>query len=90
MLEQNIELAVRFLDNIINVNKYPDHIPGIKIKAMESRRIGIGVMGMAEYLFAKKLRYGTPEAIEAVEKLMRNIRDFTYKASVKLLRPNTL
>ena len=84
MLEQNIELAVRFLDNIINVNKYPDHIPGIKIKAMESRRIGIGVMGMAEYLFAKKLRYGTPEAIEAVEKLMRNIRDFTYKASVKL------
>jgi ribonucleoside-diphosphate reductase alpha chain len=84
LLEQIIELAVRFLDNIINVNKYPDFIPGIKIKAMEGRRIGIGVMGMAEYLFAKKLRYGSPEAIEAIERLMRNIRDFTYKASIKL------
>ena len=84
LLESTVELAVRFLDNIINVNKYPDHIPGIKIKAFESRRIGLGVMGMAEYLFAKKLRYGSPEAIEAIEKLMRNIRDFTYKASIKL------
>ena len=84
LLENVIELAVRFLDNIINVNKYPDHIPGIKIKAFESRRIGLGVMGMAEYLFAKKLRYGSPEAIEAIEKLMRNIRDFTYNASIKL------
>jgi ribonucleoside-diphosphate reductase alpha chain len=84
MLEQTIYNAVRFLDNIINVNKYPDHIPGIKIKAMEGRRIGLGVMGMAEYLFAKKLRYGSPEAIEAIERLMRNIRDFTYAASVKL------
>lgn len=84
LLEQIIELAVRFLDNIINVNKYPDHIPGIKIKAMEGRRIGLGVMGMAEYLFAKKLRYGSPEAIEAIERLMRNIRDFTYNASIKL------
>jgi ribonucleoside-diphosphate reductase alpha chain len=84
LMEQVIELAVRFLDNIIEVNKYPDHIPGIKIKAMESRRIGLGIMGLAEYLFAKKLRYGSPEAIEAVEKLMRNIRDFTYKASIKL------
>ena len=84
LLESTIYLAVRFLDNIINLNKYPDHIPGIKIKAMESRRIGVGVMGLAEYLFAKKLRYGSPEAIEAVEKLMRNIRDFTYAASIKI------
>jgi ribonucleoside-diphosphate reductase alpha chain len=84
MLEQTIETAVRFLDNVINVNKYPDHIPGIKIKAMEGRRIGLGVMGMAEYLFAKKLRYGSPEAIESIERLMKNVRDFTYKASIKL------
>jgi len=84
LLENTIELAVRFLDNIIQVNKYPDHIPGIKIKAFESRRIGIGAMGLAEYLFAKKLRYGSPEAIESIEKLMKNIRDYSYKASIKL------
>ncbi len=84
LLESTIELAVRFLDNIIELNKYPDHIPGIKTKAMESRRIGIGIMGLAEYLFSKKLRYGSPEAIEEIEKLMRKIRDFSYRASIKL------
>lgn len=84
LLENTVNLAVRFLDNIIQVNKYPDHIPGIKRKAFESRRIGVGIMGLGDYLFAKKLRYGSPEAIEAVEKLMRRIRDYAYSASIKL------
>lgn len=84
LMEQTVHLAVRFLDNIIQVNKYPDHIPGIKRKAFESRRIGIGIMGLAEYLFAKKLRYGSAEAVLEIEKLMRNIRDYAYEASIKL------
>lgn len=84
LMEKTVHLAVRFLDNIIQVNKYPDHIPGIKRKAFESRRIGVGMMGLGDYLFAKKLRYGSPEAIEAIEKLMRNIRDYSYEASIKL------
>jgi ribonucleoside-diphosphate reductase alpha chain len=84
LMEQTVHLAVRFLDNIIQVNKYPDHIPGIKRKAFESRRIGIGIMGLAEYLFAKKLRYGSEEAVLEIEKLMRNIRDYAYEASIKL------
>ena len=83
-MEQIVHLAVRFLDNIIQVNKYPDHIPGIKRKAFEGRRIGVGIMGLGDYLFAKKLRYGSPDAIEAIEKLMRNIRDYAYDASIKL------
>jgi len=84
LMEKVVTLGVRFLDNIIQVNKYPDHIPGIKRKAFESRRIGIGIMGLGDYLFAKKLRYGSPEAIEAIEKLMRRIRDYAYAASIKL------
>jgi ribonucleoside-diphosphate reductase alpha chain len=84
LLEDICHRAVRFLDNIIQVNRYPDRIPGIKKKAFESRRIGIGIMGLAEYLFSKKLRYGSPAAIEAIEKLMKNIRNYTYEASIKL------
>jgi ribonucleoside-diphosphate reductase alpha chain len=84
LLEDVCHRAVRFLDNIIQVNRYPDRIPGIKKKAFESRRIGIGIMGLAEYLFAKKLRYGSPAAIDEIEKLMKNIRNYTYEASIKL------
>jgi len=56
----------------------------IDIKAHNSRRIGLGVMGLAEYLFAKGLRYGSSRAIVEIERLMRFIRDNVYQALVEL------
>jgi ribonucleoside-diphosphate reductase alpha chain len=81
-LEETIKLAVRFLDDVIEVNKYVLH--EIDVKAHNSRRIGLGVMGLAEYLFAKKLKYGSRKAIAEVERLMRFIRDITYESLVEL------
>jgi ribonucleoside-diphosphate reductase alpha chain len=81
-LEEVVKLAVRFLDDVIEVNKYV--LQDIDIKAHNSRRIGLGVMGLAEYLFAKKLKYGSPEAIAEIEKLMRRIRDVVYETLVEL------
>jgi ribonucleoside-diphosphate reductase alpha chain len=81
-LEEIIKLAVRFLDNVIEVNKYV--LKEIDIKAHNSRRIGLGVMGLAEYLFAKKLRYGSPKAVAEIERLMRFIRDSVYETLVEL------
>jgi len=81
-MEYIIKLAVRFLDNVIDINKYV--LKEIDINAHNGRRVGVGVMGLAEYLFAKKLRYGSKEAILEIEKLMRFIRDVIYDASIEL------
>jgi ribonucleoside-diphosphate reductase alpha chain len=81
-LESVIRLAIRFLDDVIEVNNYV--LKEIDINAHNSRRVGLGVMGLAEYLFAKKLRYGSSKAVFEVEKLMRFIRDVAYEASIEL------
>jgi ribonucleoside-diphosphate reductase alpha chain len=81
-LENTIKLAIRFLDNVIDVNNYT--LRDNDIKAHNSRRIGLGVMGLAEYLFSKKLRYGSEQSIYEIERLMKFIRNCTYSTLVEL------
>jgi ribonucleotide reductase alpha subunit len=83
-LGEVIKISVRFLDNVIDVNKYT--LQETDIKAHNSRRTGLGVMGLAEYLFAKGLRYGSDKAIVETERLMRFIRDTVYETLVELAR----
>jgi len=81
-LDTVIKTAVRFLDNVIDVNKYV--LREIDINVHKSRRIGLGIIGLAEYLFAKKIRYGSAKAVAEVEALMKRIRDSVYIASMEL------
>jgi len=81
-LETVIKIAVRFLDNIIEANKYV--LRDIDINAHKSRRVGLGVIGLAEYLFAKQARYGSEKAVIETERLMKFIRDASYQASLEL------
>lgn len=81
-LESTISLAVRFLDDVIDVNKYV--LKQNDTKAHASRRIGIGVLGLGSYFFAKKIRYGSQESIAEFEKLMKFIRDCIYQNLIDL------
>ncbi len=77
-----IEIAVRFLDNVIDVNKYP--LPQIAEMTRANRRIGLGIMGWADLLLKKKLRYDSPEALEFAEKLASFMREQADLESEKL------
>lgn len=83
-LERVVTLAVRFLDNVIDVNKY--RLEANKRMAYAGRRIGLGVMGLAEYLFAKEVRYGSAEALRETGELLKCLRDTAYRASIELAK----
>jgi len=83
-LARAIQIAVRFMDNIIDLAFYP--LPQQETIVKNARRIGIGTMGLADYLFKKKIRYGSEKSIQEIEKLYKFIRDEAYKASIELAK----
>ncbi len=81
-LENTVRKAVRFLDNVIEVNKYP--LPEIDKMTRGTRKIGLGVMGWADTLCALGLAYNSQAAIDLAEKVMSFISDIAMKASQNL------
>ncbi len=81
-LEKTIRLTVRFLDSVIDMNRYPiDQIAKI---TRETRKIGLGVMGFARALFKLRVPYASEEGVEMGRKFMKFIRDTGYDESKKL------
>lgn len=78
------QLAVRFLDNVIDISHYP--LARQRQEAHATRRIGLGVTGLADALAMLGLRYDSSAAREVASTLMRTIRDAAYVASVELAR----
>ncbi len=81
-LKEAVTLAVRFLDDVIDVNNYP--LPEIEKLAKGNRRIGLGVMGWAEALAKMGIGYDSPEALAAAEDTMSFINDTALSASENL------
>ncbi len=81
-LARTIELGVRFLDDVIDANRYPLEIIAERTRA--NRKIGLGVMGFADALILLGIPYDSPEALELGERLMRFIRDEARSASSQL------
>jgi ribonucleoside-diphosphate reductase alpha chain len=77
-----VHTAVRFLDNLIEINRYPT--PGIEQQTRGNRKIGLGVMGFAELLIRLGIPYNSPEAIGTGEHLMGDIAREARRASAHL------
>jgi ribonucleoside-diphosphate reductase alpha chain len=81
-VERVVRLAVRFLDDVIEVNPYP--LPEIDVTVRANRRIGLGVMGWADLLFALEIPYDSQEALDLAERLMAFIEDKGHDQSARL------
>lgn len=78
-LEETTRRAVHFLDNVIDVNKYP--IEEIDHMTKQTRKIGLGVMGFADMLLRLGIPYNSNEGIALAEKLMGTINRTGHEAS---------
>ncbi len=81
-LARTIETAVRFLDDVIEMNHYP--LPAIGEMSRKNRKIGLGIMGWAEVLFEKGIAYGSRESLELAEEVMSFIQSKGHAASEAL------
>ncbi|MBI4848505.1 MAG: adenosylcobalamin-dependent ribonucleoside-diphosphate reductase [Nitrospirae bacterium] len=84
LLASLVRLGVRFLDDAIDVNKYP--VPEIERMHKGNRKIGLGVMGWADMLIRLGIRYNSPKAYKLAREVMSFIRGHARDASAELAR----
>jgi ribonucleoside-diphosphate reductase alpha chain len=83
-LERIVAIAIRMMDNTIDVSNFP--LPQQQHEAQAKRRIGLGVTGLADALIMCNLRYGAPGAVAATERWMKLIQRAAYLASVGIAK----
>lgn len=81
-LEYTTEIAVRFLDDIIDVNHYP--IKQIEEMTKKTRNIGVGIMGFSDVLIKLGIEYGSDESTVVAEKIMSFINKKAHEASERI------
>ena len=83
-LKATVQTAVRFLDDVIDMNNYP--LPEIRHMTVGNRKIGLGVMGFADMLIALGIPYDSDEALAMAQELMSFVQEESGAASCNLAR----
>lgn len=83
-LARVVKTGVRFLDDVIDVNKFP--LPEIERRTKETRKIGLGVMGFADMLIQMGIPYDSDDALRIATDVMKFINDEAMKSSAELAK----
>jgi len=81
-LEHVVKLSVRFLDNIVDLGRFP--IKMVEDITIGTRRIGLGIMGFADMLYKLRIQYNSERALQVAEKVMKFISGTATEASTEL------
>jgi ribonucleoside-diphosphate reductase alpha chain len=81
-LAATVRLAVRFLDDVIEVNRYP--VSTVERATLRTRKVGVGVMGLAEMLAELGLPYDSEDALAVAERIASRVAAQAHAASVQL------
>jgi ribonucleoside-diphosphate reductase alpha chain len=83
-LSEAVRLAVRFLDNVIDVGASRHALRDQRLASLRSRRVGLGILGMADCLAALHLVYGSEPSLSLLDRLMGVIKETAYEESIRL------
>ncbi len=81
-LEKTVKLATHFLDNVIDVNKFP--LDAIRDATRRSRKVGLGVMGIASTLYELGIPYDSEEGLQKMEEIMERVNYYSKLESIEL------
>jgi ribonucleoside-diphosphate reductase alpha chain len=81
-LEATVRVVMRMLDNVIDINYYPAE--AARLANTRHRPVGLGVMGMQDALYTKRIPFDTPEAVDFNDEMMEAIAFYAYTASADL------
>jgi ribonucleoside-diphosphate reductase alpha chain len=85
-LRRTVTLSVRFLDDVVDANAYVPAVPALKEAALRARRIGLGIMGLADMMYHVGIRYGSPEGLEFASQVMEFVRYHAMVTSIELAK----
>ena len=85
-LRISTELSTRFLDDVVEENAYVPAVPQLKEAAHRARRIGLGIMALADLLYHVGIRYGSEEAQEFGAQVMEFVRFHSMRTSIALAK----
>lgn len=83
-LAETTALSTRFLDDVVSANAYVPAVPQLKEAAFRARRIGLGIMGLADLMYHAGIRYGSHEGQEFAAQVMEFVRFHCMKTSIEL------
>ncbi len=86
LLRQSVVLSTRFLDDVVEANAYVPAVPQLTEAAHKARRIGLGIMGLADLMYHAGVRYGSKEGQEFGAQVMEFVRYHAMMTSIDLAK----